>query len=253
MELFNYQLDLLESYKTNRFVLVKHSRQMGITTTIIEHIIYLLLDNKKHKITLITPSLSVGKEILNKIRVDARIIHAGVFDQKTNKIVLKNNNQIKIGHNSCVFRGEIVTDVIIDNGCFLKNLNDVISNAKVNITQNYGSIIIVSSNKKGFTYFNELFNKTDNLFKKHLIHWHMNPNYDEKWYEEIKNLYFDSDKLKCEYDLIDIEETKKTKDRLISFRLTDDIYTILTENLLKRDMSLSEYLRLLIKKDFNGK
>jgi len=250
MELRDYQQDLLDTFKTHRFVLVKHSRQMGVTTTIIEHIIHLLLDDKKHTIIFFTLNSTIGKEILNKIRTDNRVSGVGFVNQKTNVLVLNNGNKVKLGITSDSFRGDNFTDFILDNGCFINNLKQLIQIAQVNLaSQKYSSIIISSSNKKGVSDFNELFNDTKNIFKKQLIHWSSNKELDNEWSDKIKKQMSEAD-FKCEYDLLDTpQEEKNNKDRLISFRLNDEIYNKLSEKLIQRDMSLSEYLRFLITND----
>jgi hypothetical protein len=51
MKLRNYQTTLLESLHTNKFSLIKNSRQMGVSTVLAEFIIETLLEQNKLVIT----------------------------------------------------------------------------------------------------------------------------------------------------------------------------------------------------------
>jgi hypothetical protein len=51
MKLRNYQTTLLESLHTNKFSLIKNSRQMGVSTFLAEFIIETLLEQNKLVIT----------------------------------------------------------------------------------------------------------------------------------------------------------------------------------------------------------
>jgi hypothetical protein len=253
MKLSNYQITLLESLKIDRFSLIKHSRQMGVSTVLTEFIIELLLTNENNNIIIICEKLSSSKHLLNKIRIDNRLFDLKKIKNNTRRLDYENGNSIRIISNLDGLRGHEYSHVIIDNACFINNLSDFLTTITpmLNIKKN-SQLIIASNNKKGWSFFNDLFKNNDNIFKKHLIKWELNEKYDEIWYNNLKN-YLSDDDIKCEYDLIEINNIKKNKDKLISFRLDDQTYDELIKNLLIKDISLSEYLRFLIKNDNNEK
>jgi len=74
MKLKTFQKTLLDSLNQNRFSLIKHSRQMGVSTVLIEFIIKKLLKENNITVVLFTENYSSSKELLNKIRLDTRII-----------------------------------------------------------------------------------------------------------------------------------------------------------------------------------
>jgi hypothetical protein len=239
MEFYDYQKKLLKSYEDDRFVLVKHSRQMGITTTLIEHMINLLTKYENKKIIFVSNNLDCARHVLNKIKLDSRMVDKIGKKPSIISISLLNGNELYVTSSIGGFKRESFTDIIVDNAAFVKDLNGNIAP----ILASNGNIILCSGNKKGETFFNNLFKDDKNVFKKHLIHWKENPNYDEKWENDFKK-YMGVEAFDVEFNLLD---TSKVKDKKIMFRLNNDDYTILTNKMTEKGMSISEYLRYLIR------
>ena len=91
-----------------------------------------------------------------------------------------------------------------------------------------------------------MFSNDNNIFIKNILHWSIDEE-NLKKYEEYR-LIVDSETFKVEMDLEDVSG-KLNKDHLLSFRVNDDLYMALSKKLLGLDLSLSEYLRMLIKRD----
>jgi hypothetical protein len=250
MILKDFQKTLLHSLNECRFSLIKHSRQMGVSTVLKEFIIETLLNENDVTIILFNEIYSSSKEFLNKIRLDQRIISLKKDVDSVSKLVFENGNIIKIASNLDGLRGYQYTHVVIDNGCFINKLEPILSNIIPSLTSLENSkLIIASSNKKGFSYFNQLFNDDKNIFTKTKLHWSVDEENFKK-YEEYRN-FVDDETFKIEMDLDDVSEEKLNKDHLLSFRVNNSLYTVLTKKLLDLDLSLSEYLRTLINKDTN--
>jgi predicted DNA binding CopG/RHH family protein len=82
-----------------------------------------------------------------------------------------------------------------------------------------------------------------------LIPWVLHPNRDNIWYEKIKENYGGNiDMFNSEINLIDIPN-KTNKNRVVTIRVNDDILNKITDKLLERDLSISEYIRQLIEDD----
>ena len=252
MNLKDYQTTLLESLHTNKFSLIKHSRQMGVSTVLIEFIIETLLEqnNTNNTIILFTEKLASAKDLLRKISLDARISNLKKIKDTISKIELENGNLIKIASTLDGLRGYNYTHVVIDNGCFINSLDVIISSIIPVLTSEFNSkLIIASSNKKGYSFFNDLFKDNENNFIKNKLHWTIDEENIKK-YEEYK-LIVDAETFKIEMDLEELPEMKLNKDFLLSFRVNNELYLSLTKKLLVLDLSLSEYLRMLINKDTN--
>ena len=251
MKLRNYQTTLLESLRTNKFSLIKHSRQMGVSTVLVEFIVETLLEQNNtnnNTIILFTEKLASAKHLLNKIRLDGRISDLKKIKDTVSILQLENGNLIKIASTLDGLRALNSTHVIIDNACFINRLDDIISCIIPVLSSQFNSkLIIASSNKKGSSFFNNLFNDNENNFIKNKLHWSIDEENIKK-YEEYK-LIVDSETFKIEMDLEDSPEIKLNKDHLLSFRVNDELYVNLTKKLLILDLSLSEYLRTIINKD----
>jgi hypothetical protein len=247
MELKKFQKTLLTSLNENRFSLIKHSRQMGVSTVLIEFIIENLLNENNKTIVLFTEKLSSCKELLNKIRLDNRIISLKKTKDTVSYLEFENGNRIKIASSLDGLRGYGFEYLIIDNACFVGNLDNLLTNILPILNAKTNSkLILASSNKKGYSYFNELFSNDNNIFIKNILHWSIDEE-NLKKYEEYR-LIVDSETFKVEMDLEDVSG-KLNKDHLLSFRVNDDLYMALSKKLLGLDLSLSEYLRMLIKRD----
>jgi len=163
---------------------------------------------------------------------------------------LENGNRIKIASTLDGLRGFVFEYLVIDNACFIKDLDKLIANTLPILTSKTTSgLIVASANKKGYSYFNEIFKSDINVFNKNIIHWSLDKESLKK-YEEFR-LIVDSETFKIEMDLEEVTNVKSNKDHLLSFRVNDDLYIALSKKLLGLDLSLSEYLRMLIKNDTN--
>lgn len=247
MELKKFQKTLLNSLNEHRFSLVKHSRQMGVSTVLIEFIIEKLINKNDITIVLFAEKLSSCKGLLNKIRLDNRIISLKKIKETVSYLELENGNRIKIASTLDGLRGYGFEYLVIDNACFISNLDNLLTSILPILTyRETTKLIIASSNKKGNSYFNELFSDDNNIFVKNILHWSIDEENIKK-YEEYK-LLVDSETFKIEMDLEDVSG-KSNKDHLLTFRVNDDLYMALSKKLLSLDLSLSEYLRMLIKHD----
>lgn len=247
MELKKFQKTLLNSLNEHRFSLVKHSRQMGVSTVLIEFIIEKLINKNDITIVLFAEKLSSCKGLLNKIRLDNRIISLKKIKETVSYLELENGNRIKIASTLDGLRGYGFEYLVIDNACFINKLDNLLTSILPMLTyKETTKLIIASSNKKGYSYFNELFSDNNNIFVKNILHWSIDEENIKK-YEEYK-LLVDSETFKIEMDLEDVSG-KSNKDHLLTFRVNDDLYMALSKKLLSLDLSLSEYLRMLIKHD----
>jgi hypothetical protein len=247
IELYDYQKDLIKTFEKERFIAVKHSRQIGITTTLVSYVVDYILNGNDKTICLISNTKSNSVNLLNKIRCE--ITEEKFIKNNINEIILKNGNRIKVCSNIDGVRGYGIDLIVVDNAGFSNNLEKIIETVIPSIMSKIDSkIILISSNNRN-SYFNKLFNSS-NIFYKKILHWDINPNHDNIWYEEMRLAIGDESKFKSEIDLIDEKEiNEKNKNRVITVRLNDDIINKISEKLIEKDLSLSEYIRELINKD----
>ncbi len=250
MELRDHQQKLLKSLKKDRFSLIKHSRQVGVTTVLKELIIETLLNDSEAHIVYFSNRLSSAKDFLRQIKLDNRIVNLEKIKDNVFNLKLKNGNRLKITSTLSSLKGCHYSHVIIDNACFIKKLEIILEGIIPLLSSiEKSKLILASSNKKGSPYFNKLFGDDKNNFIKNKILWNEDIE-NLEIYENLRSIISEED-FKNEMDLEDITETKTNKDQLLSFRVNKELYYSLTKKLVEKDLSLSDYLRSLIEGDIS--
>ena len=243
IELYDYQKNLLKVFKEKQFVLVKQSRKMGISTTLCEYVLDELSFNKNRHIVIKSISQTSGILLLDSIKL--RLENAVISINSRKKLKLTNGNTINVINSHNDLRGLSPNIVIIDNAGVVNNLEEILTYFnKYSLPE---TKIIINSNNNTNSYFNKLYSD-DNKFYKVLITWDLHPKRDENWYNTVKKNFNNIDLFNSEINLIDIPN-KTNKNRVVTIRVNDDILNKITDKLLERDLSISEYIRQLIESD----
>lgn len=249
IKLHDYQKNMLNEIDNNRFVLVRHPRQMGVTTMLILYITnYLLSENDEPTTTFfISNNMANSCEVLKKVKLLLLQIDPSMeFDiDRKNCIQLKNKN-ILLAIGSSSFKDYSVDNIVIDNANYIKNL-DLLYSAFVPAMKKNGKLIMASGNKSGSTFFKKLFTKEDNNFIKIKLNWLDNPKKSEKWYDDQLRVLGDKTLLDIELDLIEGEDEKEKT--IVSFRIEQELLNKIKDKIFNQDIILSDYLRNLIQKD----
>ncbi len=249
IHLYEYQKKILIELGKNQNLLIQHSRQMGLTTLITFHIANFLINNKdiKNEILIKTSKVDASKSIINKVRIILDKYGVRYLTNKATNIMLDNGNQVKMCYSGFEVNDKTNT-VIIDDSAYIKDLEKfltIIKNVKT-------KMVLLSAKPAIENYFNDiLFKENEKDFNKIKIKWGDNPKFTKEWYKKTKKS-FGYSMLKhfySEIELLDVENNKTNKNTLISFRIDDEMMGKLSNKLLINDVSLSEYLRNLIKKD----
>lgn len=266
INLYPYQKEILRDLEGYKFIAFQHSRQMGLTTMLVFHICNFLLHNtnKNNLLCFKSSKTAINRDMINKVKN----ILAHYPPEGTSMAYLKNNqSSIKLA-NGNEFR--IISDLhslklakkgnhveeqdkdrpyalIVDNAAWVDKLDRLVTDfLSIDINQ----IILVSNKRKVTNTFQDIFTKKENVFYQKSFIWKLNPKFTDEWYSSMKKMFGDNlNDFYCEVDLIDVPQEVKTKDRIINVRLDDDTMNKLSLKLIEYDLSLSEYIRKLIKKD----
>ena len=254
IELYDYQKDLLNTLDNNRFVMVKHSRQMGITTLLKLYLANAVVNNYENEKTfvILTPKLSSGYEFLDGVKRLIMQMHdsSDMVINNKKKLQFKNGNRIMVCSNSInEFRGYRIDEIIIDCGNYIDYLEDIIACVAVGL-QMGGKIILASSNSKNDTFFKKIFNDESNQFVKKIITWDLHPNRGKEWYDDMAR-HLSKEDLEIELDLIDNIEVVEPIKKTISLRIDSSLVDKVSLKLVDMDINLSEYIRRLIDKDLS--
>jgi hypothetical protein len=251
IELYDYQKDLLKTLDDNRFIMVRHSRQMGISTLLKLYLANAVINTyeKLKTFMLLTPNLSLGYEFLKEVkRLIMQCDPSKIIVDNKRKLELRNGNQIMVCSDSPTsFVGYEYDEIIIDGGNHVNNLENIIACVTPRLGID-GKIILTSSNSKNNTFFKKLFGDESNQFIKKRITWDLHPNRGKEWYDDMSK-HITKEDLEIELDLIDYVEVVEPIKKTISLRIDLDLVKKMSLKLLDKDISLSEYIRNLIEKD----
>jgi hypothetical protein len=257
-ELHPFQIDFLNSLQKYRFTHTTKSRQvMGLGSMIAIYCAWFLLfhvgdDQKPGTIVLGSSKYELACELLKKVQV---ILDAYMRDNPNVKQVLNNkrkksmdNNNLAIAISTTVpsLCSLSVNVAIIDEAAYCSDLEEFYKAILPIFSANSGSLHLVST-PNGFDYFNTL--KTSN-FHVQQYHYSLNPSAKHRVEQLRKTLskeYFDQD-----MELKIFNQNHTSKDKILQFRIDNQMLSQLNERLLTVDLSISDYIRGLIKKDLSS-
>tara|TARA_R110000796_G_scaffold164578_1_gene281434 strand:+ start:8705 stop:9568 length:864 start_codon:yes stop_codon:yes gene_type:complete len=253
-EYYDFEKRVVNLINNNRFSIILKGRQQHISTILAAYASWSILNGKK--IAFYTNSLHMGQYFISKVRVI--LVNYGVEFERENKsqFFLKNGGSI---FTACRPTGIYAQfdEIIYDEAAFCDNLEEAIQVGVKRLNDN-GKIILAST-PNGYNKFFTLWEGSvlgDNDFKRIKITYKDNPRYDEEWVEGMKKRLNMNEKhirqeLYAEFIMPTPKKPKKTKNKLIQFRLNDDLFNKLSMRLIEDDINVSAYLRSLILKDVN--
>jgi hypothetical protein len=143
--------------------------------------------------------------------------------------------------------------IIFDEASFTYRFGDAYEIVN-NSLKPYGKIFI-GSTPNGIDFFHKIWSdaETDkNNFKSINFHWSDFPGRDIEWYENMKKvLNYNEQKISQELDAQFVVH-KDNKQKTISLRITEDLYSKIGSKLVETDKNFSEYVRELIVKDLRN-
>lgn len=246
-ELQDYQKEFFLNLENNKFTLNQQSRQVGITTMYAIYTAYKLINSEdKTEILYISPKLYGSIhfcEFVRKIICDLYNLKP-VINNKT-EIKLHNNTRLKVISASptslCSYSSNLVIFEHINN--FDEMYSVVMPNTVVNCCINIS-----------FGVFNGVLSNlwlSDNAYIKTKYHYSKcNQWTTEKiqQHKEILGLKTWDKEMECPDPQL-ILSTPKNVDKLLQVRVDEITYNNIGTRLLQEDISLSNYLRKLIKED----
>lgn len=248
-----YEIEFLKTLQDNKFTLSVKSRQMNFSSLICLHIAYFLVFNSNEifNIGLVVSKHDAGVHMLTKI---AKILE---YYNKLNDVkvpIIYNKKSINYDKNKLIIIYGInglcsfdYDSVIFDEMAWIKDAKEKYEGLVV-ATQ---KVHLISSVNSKHNLFNDLLISDKNtLLKKNSYHYSLNKKrYTDAVISGLKDIYptkiWDS-----EMEMIGPKKNEKAnKERLIQFRVTDDIYSQIGSKLIETGLNLSDYIRSLVVRD----
>jgi hypothetical protein len=196
--MWDFQKDMVRTFKDNRFVIMKMPRQVGKTTTSVGYILWHTIFQDSQNVAILANKGSLARDILSKYQLAYENLptwlQQGVITWNKGNVELENGSKvIAASTTSSAIRGGSFNLVFLDEFAFVPNniaveffnsVYPVISSGKT-------SKIIIVSTPNGMNLFYKMWMdaiEKRSTYKALEIHWSMVPGRDEAWKEQtIKN------------------------------------------------------------------
>tara|TARA_R100000664_G_scaffold33789_2_gene52029 strand:- start:4739 stop:6367 length:1629 start_codon:yes stop_codon:yes gene_type:complete len=194
---FDFQNDCVDTFLEERFSIVLKSRQLGMSTLVAAHSLWMALFQRDKNILVIATKLTVAQNFITKVKTMFRSLPSWIVLPETtasNKqlIEFSNGSSIKaIPTSDDAGRSEALSLLIVDEAAFVKNFDDLWMGLYPTISTGGRVIILSTPNGVGGQYYNLYTNAEAGLneFKSIKLPWDVHPERDEAWFEETtKNL-----------------------------------------------------------------
>ena len=190
-ELWNFQEDVLRDFQDHRYNICLKSRQLGISTLIAGYSLWLMLFQTDQNILVIATKQETAKNLVTKVRVMydnlPSWLKTSVIEDNKLSLRFKNGSQIKaVSAAADAARSEALSLLIIDEGAFIDNIEEIWASAQSTINTGGSAIINSTPNGVGNFYHKQWVNaKTGrSAFNPIFLHWTVHPERDQAWRDQ---------------------------------------------------------------------
>jgi hypothetical protein len=196
--MWDFQKEMLNLFKDNRFVITKCPRQVGKTTTTVGYLLWATIFTDSQNVAVLANKGALARDILAKYQLAyenlPQWLQQGVVTWNKGNVELENGSKvIAASTSSSAIRGGSFNIVFLDEFAFVPNniANEFFNSVYPVISSGKSSKIIIVSTPNGMNLFYKLWMDSiegRNNYKNFEIHWSMVPGRDEAWKEEtIRN------------------------------------------------------------------
>ena len=197
-KMWDFQKDMINVFKDNRFVITKCPRQVGKTTTTVAYMLWLTIFHDQQNVAILANKGQNARDILGKYQLAyenlPEWLQQGVDTWNKGTVVLENKSKIiAASTSSAAIRGGSFNLVFLDEFAFVPNniANEFFTSVYPVISSGKKTKIIIVSTPNGMNLFYKLWMDSverRNNYTPFEIHWSMVPGRDEAWKEEtIRN------------------------------------------------------------------
>ena len=196
--MWDFQEKMVETFKDNRFVIMKMPRQVGKTTTSVGYILWHSIFQDAQNIAILANKGSLARDILAKYQLAYENLptwlQQGIITWNKGNVELENGSKvISASTTSSAIRGGSFNLVFLDEFAFVPNniALEFFNSVYPVISSGKSSKIIIVSTPNGMNLFYKMWMDAiegRSTYKALEIHWSMVPGRDQRWKEEtIKN------------------------------------------------------------------
>ena len=245
MNLRDYQKDMINHFKRNKYSILFTSRQIGKTVAMCIMLLHSLLFNDNQKVIIITNKGETGKEVLRKLKEIYKLLpfylKQGVTCWNQKLIVFENGSRIELMTNTKTANWKDYDIIYIDE--FSRIPDNIINPMYYEIMKNLkeDGKFVISSGPNGFNLFYELVQNSErsekdplkNAFETLRVYYWQIPGRDENWAKEQIKMIGSETMFNQEYRLLFIGEKNDWSGRLDRSQYSDKDWELLNTLILK--------------------
>lgn len=214
--LYDYQKDILRSFKDNRFTIITTARQAGKSTTTCAFILWYILFHSEKVVALLANKADVAREILGRVQLAYQYLpqwlQHGVKEWNKGSFVLENDSRVLAAATSSdSIRGYSINFLFIDECAHIENWDEFYTSTFPTISSGKTTKIGLVSTPCGLNHFYEIWENANkrsdgehlgkNGFYPIKVMWQQVPGRDEKWKEmTLAGMNFNYEKFRQEYE-----------------------------------------------------
>ena len=207
--MYDYQKEMVRSFKDNRYSIVTTARQAGKSTTTCAFILWYIIFNPDKTVALLANKGDTAREILGRVQLAyqhlPKWLQQGVVEWNKGSFVLENNSRVLAAATSAsAIRGYSINLLFIDEAAFIENWDEFFTSVYPTISSGSESKIILVSTPNGLNHFHATWANAlqgSNGYHPLLVHWSAVPGRDEQWKKDtLAGMNFDLEKFDQEYN-----------------------------------------------------
>jgi hypothetical protein len=196
-ELYDFQEEMVNTFRDNRYVICLLARQMGKTTTVAAYLLYEAIFKKNMRMAVLANKGDTAIEILDRIKKMFEelpwFLKPGVQEWNKKSIELSNGSKIiSAATSSSSIRGQSMNIIYLDELAFIQNDVEFFASTYPVISSGKTTKVLITSTPNGMNLFYKLWADAEagrNSFVPRKYSWRYHPHRDEKWKEEtLRNI-----------------------------------------------------------------
>ena len=207
--LYDYQKDIINTSKNERYTVAECSRQSGKTTAITVFVLWYIIFHPNKTVAILANKGDTAREILGRIQLAyehlPNWLQQGVVEWNKGSFVLENGSRVLAAATSSNnIRGFAINVCIIDEAAFVENWNEFFTSVFPTISSGQSTKLILISTVNGLNHFykiTSLARQGKNGYKIISVPWNSVPNRNDKWKEQtLAAMNYDYDKFAQEFE-----------------------------------------------------
>jgi len=195
---YDFQDELLNDFKDNRFNIILKARQLGISTIVAGYAAWLLLFRREKQVMVVATKFKTAANLVIKVKKMLKTLPdwmmiADIKIDNQSSFELSNGSKINASTTSAkdAGRSESLSLLIVDEAAFVEGMEELWTGILPTISTGGRCIALSTPNGVGNWFYKTYVDAEaeTNLFKATVLPWDVHPDRDEEWFrEQTKNM-----------------------------------------------------------------